>query len=189
MSYKSYKFFDMTFFIFIAIIASVINELAFNKIGKNYFYINLSLLISLIAIIRWRYIGSICFIFGGLVKFFFEKNMDPIYKFFYYVLANISIFLIPLIFKNQITKLKDSFKLSIIYIIVSVLIIGIFKALVVFIFEHNFWGFLYQYYAFDIFNTLITNIFYYLIYKFGNDLLSNMKEYLIKMQGENKDEK
>ncbi len=186
MTLKQYRFADAMIFIILAFASSFISEYVYHLMPLKFYYFNLSMLVSLILIVRWGFVGAIAFAVSGIpVLLYRGGSADMIFQVSFYILANLGIGLSILTFKwmNK-NKIGHTFIHTLIYLLIAFTGLIILKGLF-FIFIgvdpiqmsiQFFWG--------EAFNMIITVVLFLIIGKLSDGLIGDMTDYILTLQRE-----
>lgn len=174
---KKYRLIDLILLSIIALIAEVMaNVLLVFYPGAGYF-LSFSILVAMIAIIRWGKVGSIVYVIAGLPMIFLGSG-TLLENILIYPIANIFIILNSLIFKFlDRDKLKLNNFYLVLYVLVSYLCLSLGKGLGGFVINGSFLRNLYQYLVTHLFNIIMVFIALNLI-KGKDGLLVDMSVYI-----------
>lgn len=172
---KQFKTVDLVVFSVLALISEFVSIQLLNVFDGAGMVFSFAILITLIAIYRWGYIGSIVYVVAGLGSLFVSTNYGV--NILYYPIANIAIVGTVLVFK--VLK-KEDFKTKglylFIYSVVPILFLSISKGLILWIVDGNVFGFT-DYFASQLLTILITFIVLNLVVRVEG-LLEDMNTYI-----------
>ncbi len=137
MNYKTFRIFDI---FLLSLLAITTEFLGYYLVGKlqTPFYLSFSTVITIIAMIRWGYIGSIVYIVSGICLLFTKGNIS-IYTIFYEVIAN-GFICLPFVFVKD-TNISITKILKLILLCYITLSLG--KGITMIIFDKVWLGFYY----------------------------------------------
>ncbi len=177
MTKNHYKTFDIMFFCLLAFVLSLLSELLF-KYLKISFYVDFGILIALILIVRWGFIGSISYVIYGIPIVLFRGNE------LYFSILNDSLIhmflgLIVIGFKfYERDLIGKNFFITLIYILSSYLILIIVKSTTMLILNHNLLNNIYMYVASMLLSFVLVLLAFYFIGYFSDGLIIDMNKYL-----------
>lgn len=179
---------DLTIFTILACVAEFLSGFMFNYFNSG-FYMSFSLMITIIVIVRWKYLGIIPAICSGIVAMIMnqfgimtDKPMGLGQCFAYYVLANCFVILPILFYRKNFDESLNKKTNFIIFILLSFLFIALGKGTVIFFVSHEWDGFI-SYFATSLF-TLVISLIFLLLFKEKTDLIVNMDRYIKDLQKE-----
>lgn len=188
LTLKQYRFADSFVFLLLAVGSSILSEYVYSKMPIKYYYINLSLLVSLILIIRWNLIGALAFAISGIPVMIFRGGDGSLwFQIVYYIISNLSVGLIVFIFRwIDKSKIYQSIFFQLMYLGTVFIILSVTKGLTFILVGENPLGVSTQYLLGESFNMITTIILFLLINKLSDGLIVDMKDYIYKAQGEEK---
>lgn len=186
MTLKQYRFADVTVFIILAVGISFISEYLYSIMPIKYYYFNLSLLVSLILMVRWGWIGAVAFALSGIpVMVYRGGEANLFFQVLFYSISNLSIglswFILKKIDKQQLAK---SFRLTLYYLMTAFIGIIVVKGMFMMVVGENPWLSALQFFIGESFNFFITTVLFILISKLSDELIVDMTDYLFQLQGE-----
>jgi len=173
-----FKRIDLTLFTVLAIVSEYLAFHFINIFSEAGFMISFSFLLGLIAIYRWGAIGSVVYIGSGVVSLIMNyQSIDITYQFLYYVVANAAIVSTILMFRFFTKEdIKTKWFVLLLYMLFPMLIIGLSKGLLIFIFEKNLHGFI-DYFASQLLTLVMTYIVLNIVIRIEG-LFEDMKTYI-----------
>lgn len=173
---EKYKIFDLILLSIIAVISEYIGSLIHTNLSGAGFQLSFSILIAMIAIIRWGEVGSVVYSTAGVVNLFImDGNLFD--KILLYPIANLFIILSTTLFKYfDRHRLNESKFRLLIYVILSYLSVAIGKGFATLVIERVFFGSIAIYMIGQLFNILITFLIF-LIIRRTDGLLVDMEMY------------
>lgn len=183
-SVEKYRYFDMVLLTILAIVAQIMGDLLHDALPGAGFYLNFSILVALVAIIRWGKWGSLVFVISGLPMLFLHHG-NIIESILLYPFANAFIIFTCLIFRVvDRDHIKDTAWNLLVYCVTAYLFISIGKGIVTYFLAG---GFIIKnivyYFLTQLFNMIMVFIILLLI-KSKAGLLDNMHMYLLKYNQE-----
>jgi hypothetical protein len=176
---------DLTLFTIMAIIAEVGSELAFKRFSGAGFYISFSILIGIIAMIRWGQRGAIVYLIAGLPMVVLNWNDASFVELLVmYPIANgfivLSSFMLLLKKRNDIQK---STLFLLLFEIAAFASVSIGRGMASWIIQGSFLTSSLDYFVNQLFSIVITFIVL-LIVRRSKELLIDMEEYILTLQAE-----
>lgn len=181
---KKFNFmvFDIVVFSILAIICEFLSVVMFEKLNSS-FYISLSIMISIICIIRWGVYGSIPAILSGVMSFVLNQQGfltdQPMIWYegiFYYIVGN-AFLTLPLFYYNKDRSRKiETMGRFFIFVICCFVSLAVGKGLFIFIINHAYDGTLAYFSSIGL--SMVISIIILLLLKDRTELLLDMKEYI-----------
>lgn len=176
MNQKHYKIFDVGFFCVLAFILSLVSELLFKNF-KITFYVDFGILIALIAMMRWNYLGAISYLVYGIPMILFRGH-DVWFSILFYGVIHLLIGLSVVGFKfYDKRRVGKSFLLTLIYILSSYIILILVKSAALLIVNQNILDNLYTYTASMLLSFVLVLLAFYFIGYFSDGLIIDMNDY------------
>lgn len=198
MSIETYRKIDLLIFTLLAIILDAINVFAFNAFPLGGFSISLHIILSLISIIRWGYLGSVVAVLGGLsysiITTFIGENefslqLITMEKVIPYTLGNLFIIACSLYFlKWKKSEIVNQTYLLILYVISGYVLICLGRSVLGLFFNQDFIFTFKEYGLRELFNAVI-GIVIILIARKQEGMVEDVYEYLVRFQQSEKKHK
>jgi hypothetical protein len=143
MTLKKYKFIDIVVFIILSVTFELLNYFATTKwFGDfNLVFMSYSIVLSLVCIFRWGYIGSVCALAGGIAACLSAKSTD-IAQYVAYGLGNLAVLIPALIFQKGIgkKKIQDNKLLQVAYVVASFAVVIFIRCTIISLFQYETFG-------------------------------------------------
>lgn len=176
---EKYKLFDMTLLMALTIFSEVIGKILSDMYPDAGFYLSFSVLIALITIIRWGYVGALPYVVAGCIMVFLESG-NIFDKILLYPVANAFLALTGIYVKKiGVSRIKENSFIALCYVIVGYASVSLGKGITVFFINRTFVEPMVFYFLSNLFNMLMVFIVFMLLKK-KEGLLENMSTYLIK---------
>lgn len=174
---KKYKIFDLTLLSALAFVAEVMSNILHNKLPGAGFYLSFSILIAMIAMIRWGKIGAFVYVVAGIPMVFLLQG-DLIEKTMLYPVANITIIFASFLFRFiDRSDIKSDNLYLLIYVIITYMSVAIGKGFITFVFAGNFLKSAIYYIISQLFNMVMVFLVLLLV-KNKEGLLDDMYAYI-----------
>jgi hypothetical protein len=175
---EKYRLFDLTLLSILAICAEVMGKLLLDFFPGAGFYLSFSILVALIAIVRWGPIGTIVYVLVGVPMIFLQEG-SIVENLILYPVANIFIVITCCFFKiiKRDTMKKNNFYI-LCYIVSAYVAVSIGKGFATFLMMGVFLNNIIYYFITQLFNMVMVFIGF-LIIKNKDSLLEKMDTYLL----------
>lgn len=176
---KNYKLFDLALLSIIALVSEIMGSKLLDIFPGAGFHLSFSILVALIAMIRWDKAGAIVYIIAGLPMIFLGAG-TYLENIMLYPLANLFIIFTALLFKliNR-DKLRSNNFYILLYVLIAYISVGIGKGITLFLMSGVFLESVFYYLMGQLFNMIMVFIILLLL-KEKDGLLEDMEEYFIK---------
>lgn len=176
---KKYQIFDITLLSIIALISEITGDLLHSALPGAGFHLSFSILVGLVAMIRWGKTGALVYVAAGLPMIFLGEG-NIVQNMMLYPVANISIILISLLFRFiDRSKLKLNNFYLLIYVVGAYISVSIGKGLVTYSISGDFFKSTIYYLVGQLFNMVMVFLVFLLI-KNKEGLLEDMSTYFNK---------
>jgi len=155
---KAYCKIDLSVLIILAIITQLSGYILNLKFPEANFYINFSILIGLLAIVRWGYLGVIVYVVAGL-SMLFISDTSYLETILVYPFANAFIILALVFFKLfDVSKLKENNLVLILFILTIFVSVSIGKGIASFILGNQLISSILYYFTVNLFNVVMVYV-------------------------------
>jgi len=165
---KKYRIVDLVFLSIFAGFAEVLTNVAQKQVAFSGYILNFSMLVTVIAMIRWGRLGAIPYGIAGIVSYFFRITttdisqyigIDYIETFFYDIIPNFFVFisLLPFI-KITRTKIVKNNLMFASFILMAFIIVAFLKGVIATLFGTGFVVGSVDYLMYNIFSIILTII-------------------------------
>lgn len=178
-SVEKYRLFDLILLSVIAVVCEIVGEILHITLPGAGYYLSFSILIALIAMIRWGKWGAVVYIVAGIPMIFLH-NSTVIENIMLYPIANAFIAVSCIVFRFvDRDRIKDNIIRLFLFTVTAYLSVSIGKGVGIFILTGVFGKSAAYYFLTQLFN--MTMVFLILIIiKHRNGLLVNMNTYLLQ---------
>jgi len=160
---KKYCEIDLSVLIILAVVTQLMGQLLSQQFPEANYYLNFSILVGMLAIIRWGYLGSIVYIIAGFAMFFIS-DVSAIKTLLLYPFANAFIILAINFFKIfKVEKLKENNLILILFIITVFVSVSIGKGVAAFLLGEQLLPTILYYLTINLFNIVMVFIVLQLI--------------------------
>jgi hypothetical protein len=143
MTLKKYKFIDIVVFITLSVVFELLNYFASVKWFSDFklVFMSYSIVLSLICIFRWGYVGALCAGFGGLAACAVAGSNDLV-QYLAYGLGNLTVLIPAFIIQKFIgkKKIQENKLIQVAYVIVSFVVVIGFRCLIISLFNIQEFG-------------------------------------------------
>lgn len=180
---KQYRMMDLGLLTVLAIISEVLGDLLHKQLPGAGFHLSFSILIALIAIVRWGKAGTLVYIIAGIPMIILGPN-SMIQNILLYPAANGFILLCALIAERFDMKemIRDNLRL-LLFTATAFVATAIGKGLMLFLYGDSIFSASAMYFLANMFSLIMTYVVLLIVRRKG-DLLVDMETYFIDSQTE-----
>lgn len=176
---KKYQMFDIILLSIIALVAEIMGSVLHNILPGAGFHLSFSILVALIAMIRWGKIGALVYVVAGIPMVVLQEG-NLLENIMLYPLANVTIIFACLLFrfKNRSDLKLDNFNI-LIYVVGAYISVALGKGFVTYVISRDFLKSTTYYLVGQLFNMVMVFLVFLLI-KNKEGLLEDMSTYFNK---------
>ncbi len=184
MSKRTYEILDLILLTFITCILDAVNIWAFKKFPFGGFTLSLHVVLGLIAIIRWGFVGTIVAFIGGISYSLFKFGLD-LDMLLIYSLGNI-LMIINCVFFIKISKKKlvSNNVLLVLYVVCGYLLVssgrGLVSILLNSLASKDFLIYTSSYFLYEMLNIVVSVIIMFIGRK-QDGFIEDMNDYLVRV--------